>query len=202
MKLTSKLSILAAAILSLGLPSWQASADTSAAPGALASSGQGYSEIHGQPIEVGTRNRYEYGYKRLNLAANPLGAIVGFYGMQGSLAINSTIALRGDVTWYAPPTGGESQRGFEATGSVGIYFKHMYQGLFLEPGLMVRELETHSSDRDITSGLQVLVGYHWMWDSGLNVAVAAGVGRNLASNNYHEPGESFGNGYLRFGYAF
>ena len=50
----------------------------------------------------------------------------------------------------------------------------------------------------------MLVGWHWMWDSGLNVALAGGLGHNwAASNDYHDRGDDmFFNGYLRFGYAF
>ena len=54
-------------------------------------------------------------------------------------------------------------------------------------------------------GPQVLVGWHWSWDSGLNVAAAFGAGRNIAAEDNSEDFDSdeiFANGYLRFGYQF
>lgn len=51
----------------------------------------------------------------------------------------------------------------------------------------------------------MLVGWHWMWDRGLNLAVAAGVGRNWPrqdTESDYDDEAPFVNGYLRFGYAF
>jgi hypothetical protein len=49
----------------------------------------------------------------------------------------------------------------------------------------------------------VLVGWHWTWDSGLNMALAAGVGRNIsASDDDFEEESIFPNGYFRIGYTF
>ena len=51
----------------------------------------------------------------------------------------------------------------------------------------------------------MLLGYHKTWDSGLNIAVALGMGRNFSSSDadVDEVNQTyFGNGYLRVGYAF
>jgi hypothetical protein len=82
-----------------------------------------------------------------------------------------------------------------------------YLGAFLEPGLVVRhfdydaELEGYEST---VFGPQV-IGRHWSWDSGLNLAVASGVGRNWSTRSGesgHDDEEVFVNGYLRVGYIF
>ena len=58
----------------------------------------------------------------------------------------------------------------------------------------------------MTVGPQVLAGWHWTWDSGFNVAIAVGAGRNLVTKKdrygYSTSESVFPNGYLRFGYAF
>jgi len=199
MKLSPPFSVLAAASLVVALSAAQASADTGVAP-RPSENPENISQINGQLVEVGNHNNFDYSYRRINVGANPLGAMFGFYGVQGSYAINSMIALRGDVTLYSPPNSSTGS-GFEVTASAAIYFKHMYKGLFLEPGIMLRKLENFDNKIETTSGVQTLVGYQWMWDSGLNVAIAMGGGRNLA-NNDGEGDDIFGNGYARFGYAF
>jgi hypothetical protein len=70
---------------------------------------------------------------------------------------------------------------------------------------MVRKMNSsYSGDTDKTAGLQTLVGYHWMWDSGLNASIAFGGGRDMSTDDHEDYGgdDSFVNGYLRFGYAF
>lgn len=192
--MSTKLSILTAAVLTLA--SSLAHAEDPAAPRPVHEQ-ENISQINGQLVEVGNHNKYDYSYKRFNLAANPLGAMFGFYGAQASMAVSSMVAVRGDITLYDPP-GSSAEPGLEVTGSAAVYFKHMYQGLFLEPGLMLRTMPHEHGEDASTTGLQTLVGYHWLWDSGLNASVALGGGRNLAS----EDDEVFFNGYMRFGYAF
>jgi hypothetical protein len=77
----------------------------------------------------------------------------------------------------------------------------MYSGLFLEPGIISRTTSSGGSD-STTFGPQVLLGYHWYWDSGFNAALAFGAGRKLNTDDSYSDDEAFVNGYLRFGYAF
>ena len=160
------------------------------------------SQINGQIVPVGDHARYLYTFKRWNVSANPVGWIAGFYGVSGSYGFHSNFALRVDVNYYAPQ--GRDDDGFELGVGLPIYFRKTYQGPFLEPGFVGRRLgDGPSALTEI--GPQVLVGWQWMWDSGLNIAVAAGVGRNLASgapDEDEDDSEVFANGYLRFGYAF
>jgi hypothetical protein len=170
-----------------------------------ASSGSGdVSQLEGQLVPVGDTNRYQYSYKKFNASTNPFGLITGSYGASLSYAPHERFAVRGDVNYYQP-TGGDV-RGFELGIGAPVYFRKIYSGVFLEPGVIVRSLSADDSDASATVfGPQVLLGYHWYWDSGLNVAIAAGVGRNWNSSKSEEfenYDELFGNAYLRFGYAF
>ncbi|HET6612033.1 MAG TPA: hypothetical protein VFG83_08600 [Kofleriaceae bacterium] len=161
------------------------------------------SQINGNPVPVGEHNEYYYSFPRFNLSANPLGWVVGLYGVSASYAVHDQVAIRGGVTFLDPV--GSDETGVELDAGVPIYFRRVYSGVFLEPGIMVRHLKEQSGDaiyEEEVAGPQVLVGWHWRWDSGLNVAVAVGMGRNLAGDSSSDEAEVFGNGYLRFGYAF
>ena len=188
------------------------------APGApQTTSWQEVNHINGQLVPVGQENDYLKKYKRWNVSTNPIGWIVGSYGVSLSYGINDNIAVRGDINYFDPPGDDNFEaRGVELGVGLPIYFRRTYQGLFLEPGIISRSFtvndEQYNPDTgtyrtvetsNTTFGPQVLVGWHWTWASGLNFAVAAGAGRNWAAEDT-EYGESevFGNGYMRFGYAF
>lgn len=182
-------------------PSSAAVAHTgSAAPGQ-----EDVSQINGQLVAVGDHNRYRDSYRKINISTNPVGMVVGLFGVSASYAVHQNVALRADFNYYAPV--GEDERGVEVGVGLPIYFRKVYSGLFLEPGLMMRQISDEFSDSDTTQfGPQVLVGKHWYWDSGLNLAVAGGLGRNFNTNDeneeFAEDEEVFFNGYVRFGYAF
>jgi hypothetical protein len=162
------------------------------------------SELNGQLVPVGEENRFRHSYKKVNVSTNPLGIIVGSYGLSASYAVNPRVAVRGDINYYKPIGGDES--GFELGFGAPVYFRKMYSGLFLEPGVILRRLSAGDMDETATVvGPQALVGWHWYWDSGLNLAIAAGVGRNWNnsdSEEFDDYDELFANGYVRFGYAF
>jgi opacity protein-like surface antigen len=170
------------------------------APGAV-------SQVGGTPVPVGDQHQYYYAYRRTNLSANPLGWIFGIYGVSLSHGLSDNFALRGDFNYF-DFLGDDEGHGYELGVGLPIYFRRTYSGFFLEPGAIVRRYtDTGDLEEDGTTtvGPQVLIGWHWMWDSGLNFAIAAGVGRNWATedtDSSHDDEELFGNGYLRFGYAF
>ena len=169
--------------------------------------GSDLSHIHGQPIPVGDHNQYYYRFRRTNLSTNPLGWIFGIYGGSLSYGISDHLAVRGDVNYF-DPVGDDDIKGFELGVGLPIYFRRTYSGLFLEPGAIVRTFSdsgVDGGDDNSTFGPQVLVGWHWMWDSGLNFAIAFGAGRNFSrkdTESDYDDEEVFPNGYLRFGYAF
>jgi hypothetical protein len=173
------------------------------------------SHLNGQLVKVGETNDYKKSFKRTIISTNPLGWIYGAYGASVSHALNSHIAVRGDVN-YLSSFLDEGTTGLEVGVGLPIYFRRTYQGVFLEPGFISRRLDhdrggcdgcssTGSSmATETTFGPQMLIGWHWTWDSGLNVALAGGVGRNWSTADGDDDGSEkiFGNGYLRFGYAF
>lgn len=138
-------------------------------------------------------------HRTVNLSLNPIGPIFGAYGVSMSVALGSNLALRGDVNYYDPLDDDDVGEGFEVGVGVPIYFRSVYSGLFFEPGAILRRTDVRG-DQVTEVGPQVLLGYHWLWRSGLNIAVAAGVGRNISPDETRD--ELFGNAYLRFGYAF
>jgi hypothetical protein len=162
------------------------------------------SQINGQLVPVGEHNEYLYNFKRWNVSTNPLGWVLGSYGVSVSYGVHENFALRGDVNYFSPV--GTDVKGFELGAGVPIYFRRTYQGAFLEPGIIVRQFSESGGYSSTTFGPQVLVGWHWTWDSGLNIAAAVGVGRDWSSrsdgDSYYDKEQIFANGYLRFGYNF
>ncbi len=158
------------------------------------------SALEGQLVRVGDQNQYVYSHKRWNVSTNPVAWILGSFGLSVSYALGDHVALRGDLNLI----NFDGLSGYEAGIGLPLYFRRTYSGLFLEPGLVMRNLDHHSGD---VLGPQVLVGWHWTWDGGFNVAVAAGVGRNWAESedgydDFETDLEIFPNGYLRFGYSW
>lgn len=159
------------------------------------------STINGQLIEVGDHNRYRFSHRTWNVSTNPIGLVLGYYGASLSYAFSDHIALRGDLSYYDPVE--SDTTGFEVGVGAPIYLRKMYSGLFLEPGVISRTMSS-GDESTTTVGPQVLLGYHWYWDSGFNAAIAVGAGRNWNTGDDELAGdeELFANGYLRFGYAF
>jgi len=162
------------------------------------------STLNGELVPVGDQNRYRYSHPRWNVSTNPIGWIIGSFGASVSYAPMSHFALRGDVNYYDS----DGDRGVELGIGAPIYFRKVYSGLFLEPGFTFKSLYNDGSGtRETTNvvGPQVLLGWHWFWDSGLNVSAALGAGRNWNSSNsgtFNDYNKIFPAGYLRFGYAF
>lgn len=181
---------------------------TSSQPPPAGGDGSDVSHIDGQVVKVGEHNEYYYRIRRTMISSNPLGWMFGFYGLSVSHAISDHVVLRADGNVYNDIFG-EGGSGYELGVGIPIYLRRAYQGLFLEPGFMVREMGNDWDDnahREL--GPQVLIGYGWVWDSGFSAQAAFGGGRNLATNSdgYDDYGdersEPFVNGYFRLGYAF
>ena len=158
------------------------------------------SHINGQIVKVGERNDYLLSYKKTNIASNPVGWMFGFYGLSVSHAVSPNIAVRADGNLFNL----ENDSGYEFGLSVPLYFKRVYQGPFLEGGVMVRHFENKEcSDcmqQEADVGPEVLVGWHWTFDSGANVAFAFGAFRPM--NNDKTQSDVEPAGYFRIGYAY
>ena len=170
--------------------------------------------INGQLVKVGETNDYVKTYRRTSISTNPVGWILGSYGVSVSYGLNNNIAIRGDVG-YLDDYLEEGTTGFSAEVGLPIYLRRTYQGPFIEPGFAIKVLKDEDvvyysggspsgssteTSTETVAGPQVLAGWQWTWDSGFNLAVAAGVGRNWSSDDEFE--KIFPNGYFRVGYAF
>jgi hypothetical protein len=177
-------------------------APAAAAPAPQNEDWNNVSHINGAPVPVGERGNYLYKWKKTNIATNPIGWMAGFYGVSVSHAIHSNVAIRGDANLMKPF--GSDTGGYEFGATLPVYFKRVYQGPFIEPGLIVRSFDSY---RDETfTGAQVNFGWHWTFDSGLNFAAAFGLARRLnqtMADEYGDTGESITPvGYFRVGYAY
>ncbi len=172
------------------------------------------SQINGQLVPVGNHNDYHYSFRKTLIAVNPIGWLVGVYGVSVSHAVSNNIAIRGDVTAYINPLDSSSRTGIEFGVSAPIYLRRTYQGPFIEPGVVVRSITSNycydsysssgsynCSTTESQVGPQVLAGYHVSYDSGFSMAAAFGLQRNL-SNSSEYSDDILPAGYFRIGYAF
>ncbi len=160
------------------------------------------SHINGSLVPVGERGNYLYKWKQTNISSNPIGWILGFYGLSLSHAVSNHIAVRGDGNLFRELEGDDS--GYEFGLTLPMYFKRVYQGPFVEPGVLIRDFDS-SDDRGAFVGPQVNVGWHWTFDSGMNVAFAVGAARrmNTERDEFGYSGDSVEpTGYFRIGYAY
>jgi hypothetical protein len=165
------------------------------------------SHINGQLVKVGEKNDYIIPFRKTVISANPIGWILGFYGVSVSRGLTQNLAVRFDANFMHPV--GSEITGVELGVGLPVYLRRTYQGPYLEPGVIVRTFrdgessDYHSDTSTMTTiGPQCLLGWAWMFDSGFNLAMAAGVGRNINASGDNSEGEIFANGYFRVGYAF
>lgn len=161
------------------------------------------SHINGRVVEVGERGKYLKKTFTTNIASNPIGWLVGYFGISVSRSVHSNAAVRVDGTLFVDYLTNNNVTGYEVSANLPIYFRRVFSGPFLEPGLMIRTL-------DEIVGPQMMVGWHWTFDSGLNVAFAAGVAKNVVKkmysahgdhNDYDSDNDIAPAGYFRIGIA-
>ncbi len=164
------------------------------------------SHINGQLVPVGQRVDYIMKDKEWNISTNPIGYLFGLFGVSVAKSMNHNVALRGDVNIFNI----DGDSGYEVGISAPIYLKRVFSGPFLEPGLIARDFDTNNGEGALV-GPEVLFGWHWTFDSGLNVSAAVGAAKNVQSR--HESCDAYGYcytsgpdlepaGYFRVGYAF
>jgi hypothetical protein len=166
------------------------------------------STLNNQLVKIGEKNEYLYDYKKYNISVDPLGLIIGNYYISGSYAFHPNVAAKLDLGYSYEPWGVDLE-GFGAIASVPFYFRKVYLGFYLEPGVAFYSVKGTKEKISATAfGPQMLVGYHWYWDSGLNLSLAGGVQRNFLSSK-NKDNDTFDNyskfratGYFRAGWAF
>jgi hypothetical protein len=168
------------------------------------------SHINGTPIKVGERGDYLYKFKKTNIMANPFGFFFGYYDFSASHALNQNLALSVAVTAWSD----DYESGYQLAATAPLYFRRAYSGPFLEGGLLVR----HDSEEDYYydssysciddcssssswAGPELMFGWHWSFDSGLNIAGAFGVAKRMNDDDEYDSGAE-PVGYFRVGYAF
>lgn len=170
------------------------------------------SHINGTVVPVGDRNAYLYNFKKNNIQTDPLAWMFGYYQVAASHALTQNIALSVELSGWSTNHGSTS--GFEVAASLPIYFRRTFSGPFLEPGLVVHSdnnsydncydcsYDTTSSMSHVWAGPEVLVGWSWMFDSGLNISGAFGAAKRMSDNQGSSSDSPDPVGYFRVGYAF
>jgi len=169
------------------------------------------SHINGMPVKVGERGDYLYKQKKTNISGNPFGPFFGYYDLAVSHALGQNLAATVAISGWDMDDG--YTQGYQISATLPLYFRRTYSGPFLEGGLLLRtdtssdytydpyygdyEQSSYMDDSNTWVGPQLLFGWHWTFDSGLNVSFAFGVAKHM-----NEDSDTDGNGYFRVGYAF
>ncbi len=175
------------------------------------------SHINGSIVPVGERNQYLYAFKKNNLQSNPLAWMFGYFQIAGSHALSQNIAASVELSVWN--TDNSNNSGYQLAATLPIYFKRTFSGPFLEGGLVIHHeantdayyscydcsatMTTNSND---WVGPEVMFGWAWMFDSGLNVSAAFGAAKRMtdqqSTDTYSSSNEPVPVGYFRVGYAF
>jgi len=162
------------------------------------------SHINGVPVKVGERTDYLYTAKKYNLSANPFGFFFGYYDVAASMALGRNLGASVALTmWDESYT-----KGYQLAATLPLYFRKTFSGPYLEGGLLLRStshdsyaydcIDYCSMESDSWAGPELLFGWHWTFDSGLNVQFAFGVAKQMGNTDQ----DTDANGYFRVGYAF
>jgi len=168
------------------------------------------SHINGQLVKIGERHEYLVKFRKTNISANPFGPFFGLYDVSAAYGMSQNVAIAGSIGGYSKPNSSSTM--FQFTASAPIYLRRTFDGPFLEPGIIYRSTSS-GSDGYMSSrtwaGPELLFGWHWNFDSGLNISWAVGVAKHMSDNDtdssgydYNESDKTDVNGYFRFGYNF
>jgi hypothetical protein len=177
------------------------------------------SHINGQLVKVGERSDYLIQFKRSNISANPFGPFFGYYEGAYTYGLSQNVAISGSIAGYSKSNDYDGHTMFQVTASVPLYFRRTFSGPFIEPGLIYRTSSssynssaagcvscTDSSTTKAWVGPELLFGWHWNFDSGLNVSWAFGLAKHASDSNTdpnaYTSSDPDVNGYFRVGYNF
>jgi len=170
------------------------------------------SHINGTVVPVGERNAYLYNFKKNNIQSDPLAWMFGYYQVAASHALSQNIAVSVELSGWSHG----SDTGYELAASLPIYFKRTFSGPFLEPGLVVHSDNNNYDNcydcsydstymappNHVWAGPEIMVGWSWMFDSGLNMSAAFGAAKRVSDNLNSSSDSPEPVGYFRVGYAF
>ena len=164
------------------------------------------SHINGIPVKVGERTDYMIKPKHYNISTNPFGYFFGYYDIAASMALGNNLGATVAITGWDFDYAG----GYQLSATLPLYFRKTFSGPYLEGGLMLRSTSHNydyaydcidycsDGDTDSWAGPELLFGWHWTFDSGLNVQFAFGVAKQMGNDD----NDTDANGYFRVGYAF
>ena len=175
------------------------------------------SHINGSIVPIGERNAYLIASKKNNIQSDPLAWMFGYYQIAGQHALSQNIAVSIEVSGFSTNHG--SQSGYSLAATLPIYLRRTFSGPFLEAGLVIRgdngatyegcyDCAYGSTSSTTTTrtwaGPEVMVGWAWMFDSGLNVSAAFGAAKRMIDSNTdsYSSDQPEPVGYFRVGYAF
>jgi hypothetical protein len=152
--------------------------------------------INGVPVKVGEKQDYMLSVKKNNISANPFGLFFGLYDISVARSLSRNVAASFAFTG--------TDEFYQLSATLPLYFRKTFSGPLLEGGLLIRKSKYAGCDvascatpHDAWAGPQLMAGWHWTFDSGLNIAFAAGVAKQMGDSN----DDTVANGYLRVGYA-
>lgn len=154
------------------------------------------SHINGVPVKVGERGDYLYKYKKINISANPFGFFFGYYDVAASVGVSRNVAITGAFTGINI----DGNQIYQVSVSAPIYFRRTFSGPFIEPGVVIGS--SGCGDGCMANsyvGPEMMFGWHWNYDSGLNASVAFGLAKDMSGNDDNDVLPA---GYFRVGYNF
>lgn len=168
------------------------------------------SHINGQLVKIGERHEYLVKFRKSNISANPFGPFFGLYDVSYAYGATQNVAIGASIGGYSKSNSSTSM--FQFTATAPIYLRRTFDGPFLEPGIIYRSTssgyDSYMSSRT-WAGPELLFGWHWNFDSGLNISWAFGVAKHMSDNDTSNSGYTTNesdktdvNGYFRFGYNF
>jgi len=168
-----------------------------------------YSTIQadGHLVPVGDHHLFRYDYLPWNVSTSPL-FVIGHYSLSVERAITDYVAARVSGS-YTDLVDSSEPASANFNVSAPVYFRKMQDGFFFEPSVGVRYQENTEADeygynyyedeQGMRAYLASQVGWRLIWDSGLNVTAAAGMGRRFASDSRDD---IFATGRFDIGFSF
>ena len=161
------------------------------------------------PVKVGERGEYLYKPKKYNLSTNPFGFFFGYYDIAASMALGNNLGATVAITGWNLS---EYEQCYQISATLPLYFRKTFSGPFLEGGLLIRttdeedyyyaadcyDCSSYTESSNTWAGPQLLFGWQWTFDSGLNTSFAFGVAKRMNGSD----NDTDANGYFRVGYAF